>query len=101
MLKLNCNNGSFEIDHIRESRNFSDGRKLKFVDITVSNQDITMDEIEAILTEPVITGFEIINEKTGLVIGQFEGYTLNNISKDSHGNTINIVINFMKGNENG
>lgn len=101
MLKLNCKNGSFEIDHIRESRNFSDGKKLKFIDITVSNQDITMDEIETTLTEPIITDFEIMNEKNGLIIGQFEGYTLNNISKDSHGNIINIIINFMKGNENG
>ena len=96
-LTFKCENGTFVIDNIREFRNYSNN-PIRQCNITVTNQDTTIDEIEKILTNPKdINDFDIVNSNTG-VTNHFEGYSLNNINKTISGNTISIEISFMKGN---
>ena len=97
MIKFVCDNGSFEIQSSREASNYNNGKAIKSLEIMVSNQDITIDEIEKIITSPMISSFSIVNDNTGLILNTFEGYNLNNISRMTQGNNIMIMINFMKG----
>ena len=70
---------------------------IKSLEIMVSSQDITIDEIEKIITSPMISSFSIVNDNTGLILNTFEGYNLSNISRMTQGSNIVIIINFMKG----
>ena len=97
MIKFVCDNGSFEIQSSREARNYNNGKVIKSLEIIVSNQDITIDEIEKIITSPMISSFSIVNDNTGLILNTFEGYNLSNISRMTQGSNIMIIINFMKG----
>ena len=97
MIKFVCDNGSFEIQSSREARNYNNSKVIKSLEIMVSNQDITIDEIEKIITSPMISSFSIVNDNTGLILNTFEGYNLNNISRMTQGSNIMIIINFMKG----
>lgn len=97
MIKFVCDNGSFEIQSSREARNYNNSKVIKSLEIMVSNQDITIDEIEKIITSPMISSFSIVNDNTGLILNTFEGYNLSNISRMTQGSNIVIMINFMKG----
>lgn len=97
MIKFVCDNGSFEIQSSREARNYNNSKVIKSLEIIVSNHDITIDEIEKIITSPMISSFSIVNDNTGLILNTFEGYNLNNISRMTQGSNIMIIINFMKG----
>ena len=97
MIKFVCDNGSFEIQSSREARNYNNSKVIKSLEIMVSNQDITIDEIEKIITNPMISSFSIVNDNTGLILNTFEGYNLSNISRMTQGSNIVIIINFMKG----
>ena len=97
MIKFVCDNGSFEIQSSREARNYNNSKVIKSLEIMVSSQDITIDEIEKIITSPMISSFSIVNDNTGLILNTFEGYNLNNISRMTQGSNIMIIINFMKG----
>ena len=97
MIKFVCDNGSFEIQSSREARNYNNSKVIKSLEIMVSSQDITIDEIEKIITSPMISSFSIVNDNTGLILNTFEGYNLNNISRMTQGSNIVIMINFMKG----
>ena len=46
MIKFVCDNGSFEIQSSREARNYNNSKVIKSLEIMVSSQDITIDEIE-------------------------------------------------------
>lgn len=97
MLKFECKNGSIDILNVRESRSFNDIGKVKMLEITIDGQNISLDSVEETLTVPeTITDFEIRNEKTGVVIGQFEGYKMNNMCRNTQGNNIINIISFMK-----
>lgn len=97
MIKFVCDNGSFEIQSSREARNYNNSKVIKSLEIMVSSQDITIDEIEKIITNPIISSFSIVNDNTGLILNTFEGYNLSNISRMTQGSDIMIMINFMKG----
>ena len=97
MIKFVCDNGSFEIQSSREARNYNNSKVIKSLEIMVSSQDTTIDEIEKIITSPMISSFSIVNDNTGLILNTFEGYNLNNISRMTQGSNIVIMINFMKG----
>ena len=97
MIKFVCDNGSFEIQSSREARNYNNSKVIKSLEIMVSSQDITIDEIEKIITSPMISSFSIVNDNTGLILNTFEGYNLSNISRMTQGSNIMIIINFMKG----
>ena len=97
MIKFVCDNGSFEIQSSREARNYNNSKVIKSLEIMVSSQDITIDEIEKIITSPMISSFSIVNDNTGLILNTFEGYNLSNISRMTQGSNIVIMINFMKG----
>lgn len=97
MIKFVCDNGSFEIQSSREARNYNNSKVIKSLEIMVSSQDITIDEIEKIITSPMISSFSIVNDNTGLILNTFEGYNLSNISRMTQGSDIMIMINFMKG----
>ena len=47
MIKFVCDNGSFEIQSSREARNYNNSKVIKLLEIMVSSQDITIDEIDA------------------------------------------------------
>lgn len=97
MIKFVCDNGSFEIQSSREARNYNNSKVIKSLEIMVSSQDTTIDEIEKIITSPMISSFSIVNDNTGLILNTFEGYNLSNISRMTQGSNIMIMINFMKG----
>ena len=97
MIKFVCDNGSFEIQSSREARNYNNSKVIKSLEITVSSQDTTIDEIEKIITSPMISSFSIVNDNTGLILNTFEGYNLSSISRMTQGSDIMIMINFMKG----
>ena len=97
MIKFVCDNGSFEIQSSREARNYNNNKVIRSLEVTVSNQNTTIDEIEKIITSPMISSFSIVNDNTGLILNTFEGYNLNNISRMTQGSNIMIIINFMKG----
>lgn len=97
MIKFVCDNGSFEIQSSREARNYNNSKVIKSLEIMVSSQDKTIDEIEKIITSPMISSFSIVNDNTGLILNTFEGYNLSNISRMTQGSNIMIIINFMKG----
>lgn len=97
MVKFVCDNGSFEIQSSRESRSYNSSKVIKSLEIMVSSQDVTIDEIEDKITNPMITSFSIVNDNTGVVLNTFEGYKLNNISRMTQGSDVVIIVNFMKG----
>lgn len=97
MIKFVCDNGSFEIQSSREARNYNNSKVIKSLEIMVSSQDTTIDEIEKIITSPMISSFSIVNDNTGLILNTFEGYNLSSISRMTQGSNIVIIINFMKG----
>ncbi len=97
MLNLECKNGSIEILSVRETRNFSNGMRMKMVDITIDGQKTTLDTVEDVLTIPeMVTDFTITNSKTGVVMGKFEGYTLSNLSRNAQGDRVSNMVSFMK-----
>lgn len=98
MLKLKCQNGTLDVTSIKESRNFNGGTRVKIVDVTIDGQDTSLDDIEKVFTEPeLITDFAIQNEKTGVTVGTFKGYSINNITRDTQSDRSSIFVNFMKG----
>lgn len=99
MLKLECKNGTLDITSIKESRNFNGGTRVKVVDVSIDGQNTGLDEVETVLTEPELTtDFVVRNEKTGVTVGLFEGYSINNITRDTQSDRSSIFVSFMKGN---
>lgn len=98
MINFVCDNGTFEIQSSRESRNFNEGNQIRMVEVTVSSQYKNLDEIEFILTKPeMISSFSIKNEDNGIILGEFKDYRLNNISRSIQNNSPYIMISFSKG----
>ena len=98
MIKFNCKNGSFEIQSSSETRFYNnEGKKIKNLNILVSNQNINIDKIEEILTDSgVVDSFNIVNELNGCIIGEYSGYKLTSITKSTQGNSAFIQINYTK-----
>lgn len=96
MIKFICDNGSFEIQSSREWRGYGGQQRTTNLDITVTSQAVSIDEIENILTNPDISSFSIMNEINGNLVGKYEGYELKSIAKTAQGNMVAIQITFSK-----
>lgn len=98
-ITFSCKNGTFSIDSLREFRDYSTPNSPKQINIKVTDQSVSMDEIESILLDSSspIDKFDIINPNTNTTTS-FENYELTNISRNIFGKTADIDISLAKGN---
>ncbi len=91
---LRCENGSFNIENVREYVCFQDNKLERHIDVQSTNSLTSFDEVVDVLTRTEIHEFEVLTE-SGVVLDTFENVTVTNINKDIS-NSVSIVINFKK-----
>ena len=95
MLKFVCDNGTFNITNVRESRSFRNGELNRYVSISIDGETESIDDIEKILIDPeIVKDFKI--ETDGAINGEFVGYDLDGINRNIGDGAANIDITFNK-----